>query len=60
MINSKKDLYYYLSCDMKAQGFSSVTLSRRLKALVAPSIWKYEVLLRKTEYLSQLQERFDW
>ena len=50
MIQSRKDLAYYLACDLKAQGFPTVTLDRRIKALVAPSIWKYEVLLRKTEY----------
>lgn len=50
MIQSKEDLKYYIQCDLKSQGISSITTKMKLKELFCPAIWKYEIKLRKMEY----------
>ena len=52
MIESKSDLRSYIIADLNTFGFSmgKIPVSKRIISLIVPSIWKYEVLLRKTEY----------
>lgn len=40
----------YIKCDQKALGIR-INFKARIFALFVPSIWKFEYLLRKTEYL---------
>lgn len=52
MILSKKDLNYYLECDRIALKYSS-----RRPRLIGSDIWKFQILLRKTEYLENNKHR---
>lgn len=51
MIKNKDDLKYYIECDMKALSCSSLGIGARITSLYVPSIWKFQMILRKTEYL---------
>ncbi len=50
MIQSKADLKAYIEADRKARGAKPYTLLQRLKGFLKPSIWRFEVKLRKQEY----------
>ena len=52
MIRTKKDLRYYLSADKIALG-----ISRKYPRLIGDDIWKFEILLRKTEYWANRKKR---
>lgn len=57
MIASKRDYRFYLEQDRKALGVKKTTgLLQRVKAIVAPHpIWKWERLLRRLEYLKNVE-----
>lgn len=50
MINSKKDLQYYISCDQRALGIKKPGIAKHIKAHLLPQIWYVEYLMRKLEY----------
>ena len=53
MIKTKKDLNYYLEQDRKALGIGKLTIRAKIRQTLKPNeIWKFERLLRKTEYYS--------
>ncbi|MCR5480223.1 MAG: hypothetical protein K6F27_10250 [Ruminococcus sp.] len=58
MIKSKNDLYSYIKADLNTFGFSKVfvPLKKKILSIVIPYIWKYEIILRKTEYYSNCRE----
>ena len=61
MIKTRKDLDYYIDCDLKSRGISGVkaiSLSNKIKAILIPSPWKYQLLLRKAEYYSNSSVSF--
>lgn len=45
MIDSKKAYKYFLECDKKALG-----ITKKRPSIIGDEIWKFEILLRKTEY----------
>ena len=49
MINSRKELVEYLECDKNALGFP-----RKKPRLFRDEIWRFEILLRKYEYYSNV------
>ena len=49
MIKSKQDLKYYLECDKLA-----LRETRRKPRLLSDEIWKFEILLRKREYYTNV------
>ena len=52
MISNKKDFLYYTKCDLISLGCFPLSKKRKVESLFTPAIWKYELLLRKMEYLS--------
>lgn len=52
MIQSKKDLEYYLKCDKLALKIKENQLYPRP---CIDAIWKYQILLRRTEYYKNRQ-----
>ena len=50
MIRTREDLKYYIESDLKALGWWPLSIQDRIAALVCPSIWKYQVKLRKLEF----------
>lgn len=50
MIESKKDLKYYIECDQRALNMKKPGIGKFIKAHFLPQIWYVEYLLRKTEY----------
>lgn len=51
MIKTKKDLQYYIVCDLKSLDCYPINIKMRVSAAFVPSIWKFQVLLRECEYL---------
>lgn len=51
MIQSKEDLKYYIACDLKALDVGHLSLGNKLYAYLCPCIWKFQIMLRKQEYL---------
>lgn len=62
MIHSKVDFKKYVQADLKSLGYEKITLKMRLRSIFVPAIWKYEYILRKTEYCQNthkhIRERF--
>lgn len=56
MIQSKEDLKYYISSDLKSLGVYPLSLKIRGGAMVAPSIWRFQVKLRKCEYAKNCKQ----
>lgn len=56
MINSKEDLNYYLKCDQIALNKANVDKPRYKHDI----IWKYQILLRKCEYIENCKKGFLW
>lgn len=54
MILSKKDYNYYKHCDKLALGISK----KKHPSLFADDIWKFEILMRKTEYYRNCRKGF--
>lgn len=50
MIASKKDYKLYLECDRRAQTLPPETITMRIRSYLVPDIWRFQKLLRKTEY----------
>lgn len=50
MIDSRKNLKYYIECDLKSLGLYPLPLKRRIGAIISPESWKLQVILRKLEY----------
>lgn len=55
MIKSKQDLKYYIECDLKSLERYPLTIKDYLKS--GQKIWKYQILLRKTEYLFNCMDK---
>ncbi len=51
MILDKQDMKQYIDSDLKALGCYPLTVKRRLGGVFCPTIWKYEIKMRKLEYL---------
>lgn len=51
MIKSKKDLEYYINADLKSLGIKKITPKLRIGALFCPQIWKFQIKMRKLEYM---------
>lgn len=51
MIKSKKDYLFYLDQDKKALG-----IKKRFPSLIGDEIWKFQLRLRKTEYLKNTSQ----
>lgn len=57
MIQNKGDLKKYIELDLKALGLYPLTIKNRVAGLLQPSIWKFQVRLRKMEYLANCCKR---
>lgn len=51
MIQSKEDLAYYIESDLKALECYPLTTKAKLIGLFVPSVWKFQVKMRKLEYM---------
>ncbi len=51
MIENKTELKQYIKLDLIAQGLYPLSIYERVFSLLRPTIWKYEIRLRKLEYL---------
>ena len=49
-IHSKIDLKRFIEADLKSLGIEKISKKMRVRSLFIPQIWKYEILLRKSEY----------
>lgn len=56
MIQSKKELKKYIESDLKSLGYYPLSMKMRIHALFHPEIWKFQVILRKTEYLKNCKQ----
>ena len=58
MIKSKKELAYYINCDLVARGLEGgikdITILKNISAMLIPHPWKYPILLRKAEYYTNV------
>ena len=50
MISSKEDMNYYIQCDLKSLNKYPLRFRDHIESLICPTIWKFEIKLRKTEY----------
>ena len=50
MISSKSDLKYYIESDLKSLNCFPLTMKQRISNLFCPSIWCFQIQLRKLEY----------
>lgn len=57
MIRSKSDLRYYIQQDLIALGVYPLDAKKRVIAMFQPTIWKFEVYMRKMEYLNNCKRR---
>ena len=62
MIKSKEDLKYYIDCDLKAglfaNGIKDITIAKRIRAVLVPEPWKFQELMRKAEYFTNVGTGF--
>ena len=56
MIKSKDDLKYYIECDLKSLKCYPLKKSHKISALLCPAIWKYQIKLRKLEYMKNCKK----
>ncbi|WP_320958627.1 hypothetical protein [Enterocloster asparagiformis] len=57
MIQSKDDYKFYVDADMRARGLEgihSITLFKRISAFLIPHPWRFQELLRKAEYYTNV------
>lgn len=57
MITSKEDLKYYVDCDICARGLrglQDITFVKRVSAALIPHPWRFQELLRKAEYYTNV------
>jgi len=58
MINSKKELAYYIDCDLRARGLKGgikdISVSKRVSAALIPHPWRFQILLRKAEFYTNV------
>ena len=57
MITSKRDLQHYIDCDLRARGMSGIrdiSIAKRIGAFLIPQPWRFQVLLRKAEYYTNV------
>lgn len=52
MIQSREDYEHYIECDYRAQTLPPLTIKYRIRSLFVPEIWRFQRLLRKTEYIT--------
>lgn len=50
LIKTKEDLNKYIQADLNSLGIKKITFKMKIKGMLSPQIWKYEVILRKLEY----------
>lgn len=50
MINSKRDLKYYIDCDLKSIGIYPLRFKHHLIAIMCPQPWKLQIIMRHLEY----------
>lgn len=50
MIETKSDLKYFIESDLKSLGCFPLTFKLRWGGVLCPSIWKFQIKLRKIEY----------
>lgn len=56
MITSKEEMKYYIECDLKSLGLYPLSFKNRCEGIMNPSIWKFQVKLRKLEYLANCKK----
>lgn len=56
MIKTKEDLKYYIDCDLRSLQMYPLTLGNRISSMFCPSIWRFQVKLRKLEYYHNRKE----
>lgn len=56
IIRTRADFQYYVECDQRALGLN-IGRKQKIKALLIPQIWKFQLLLRKYEYLSNCENK---
>lgn len=54
MIETKTDLKFYLERDKRALGYTNLKRPR----LFVDNAWKYEIILRKTEYYTNMNTKW--
>lgn len=58
MIKTRDDLKYYIDCDLRVRGLKGgikdITLAKRASAALLPHPWRFQVLLRKAEYYTNV------
>ena len=57
MIQSKEDLKYYIKADQISLGCYLVTFKMRVGGILTPSIWKFQIKLRKLEYVHNCKRK---
>lgn len=57
MIQSREELRYYIECDLRSLGCYPLTLRMKLGGIFCPAIWKFQIRLRKLEYLQNCKKR---
>ena len=57
MIQSKEDLRYYIESDLRSLQCYPLTLKTRWGGVFHPAIWKFQIKLRKMEYLANCRKR---
>ncbi len=55
MIKNKEELQYYLECDRIALKYN-----RKKPKFIGSEIWKFQILLRKNEYIINCKKGFFW
>lgn len=57
MIKSKEDLKYYIESDLKSLGAFPLNFRLKLGGVMVPSIWRFQIELRKLEYYYNCRRR---
>lgn len=57
MIKTREEMRSYIEADLKARGLSGkkdITFKKRISAFVVPQPWRFQELLRKAEYYTNV------
>lgn len=57
MIKSKDDLKYYIESDLKSMKIYPLTIRKRLSSIFFPTVWKFQIKLRRMEYMKNCRTK---
>lgn len=57
MIQDREDLKYYIESDLRSLEVNPITWKKHVLAWICPTEWKYQIKLRKIEYLKNCRRR---